>query len=122
VLDGAPGIPLEPLAIEVFRHDPKLNDQVARKVFGFDLGPLLSPQPNERASFWPMMIRASGRQSGISHKNRLVWDAMMSSAAPSCTYQHIMLISDGPGASTKNIENDPRPMQSRPRAFGFDAV
>jgi hypothetical protein len=47
ILDDAPRIPFEPLAIEVFRHDPKLNDKVAREVLGFGFAALLSPETEQ---------------------------------------------------------------------------
>ena len=55
-----PGIALVPLPIEVFGHEPELDDEVARQVFRLGLAPLLPPEAEEGAgSSSPMMIRAS---------------------------------------------------------------
>src|SRR6516165_1708986 len=47
VVDDLPGIALEPVAVEGLGHDPELDDEVAREVFGLDLAPLLAPEAKE---------------------------------------------------------------------------
>ena len=47
VLDGMAGVALIPASVEVLGDRAKLNDQVVREIFWFDLAALFPPQPNE---------------------------------------------------------------------------
>jgi hypothetical protein len=38
------GVAFEPVPVERLRHDPKLDDEVAGKVFWLDLAPFFPPQ------------------------------------------------------------------------------
>ena len=44
----APSLAFEPAAVQFFCHDPELNHEIGGKIFGFDLAPLLLPEPNQR--------------------------------------------------------------------------
>ncbi len=47
ILEDLPGIALEPVPIEIFGHNPELNDEVSGEVFGLDFPRLLFPQPQQ---------------------------------------------------------------------------
>ena len=47
------GISFEPLAVEVLRDDPKLDNQVAGEVLRFDFSTLLAPEAEERGFVLP---------------------------------------------------------------------
>jgi hypothetical protein len=41
------GVAFEPVAVEGFGHDPKLDDEVARQILRLNLAAFLPPQPDE---------------------------------------------------------------------------
>ena len=42
-----PGVAFIPAAVEILGDGSKLDDQIVRKVFWFNLAPLFAPQPNQ---------------------------------------------------------------------------
>jgi hypothetical protein len=69
-----PGIGLIPAPVQVLGCNTKLDNEIAREVFGFDFTPLFAPQPGRAASSVPIMIGASDppmkwrRSPGFFHK------------------------------------------------------
>jgi len=53
------GIGFVPALVQFLGKIAKLDDQVARKILGFDFAPLLPPQAEEGGFISPIMIRAS---------------------------------------------------------------
>jgi len=53
ILEGLAAVALEPVPVKRLRHDPKLDDEVAREVFAFDFAPLFAPEADQRGLVLP---------------------------------------------------------------------
>jgi hypothetical protein len=54
-----PGVSLIPAPVQILGRDPKLDNEIARKILRLDLAALFQPQAEEGGFIVALMIRAS---------------------------------------------------------------
>jgi hypothetical protein len=77
--DAPPGVALVPGAVQLFRRDPELHDEIAGRIFWLGLSPFLAPESNQgrrsRARnsskrYYHPTCRAHGRRDVNDHGER----------------------------------------------------
>ena len=89
--DYLAGIGLIPAPIEIFGHNPKLDDEVARQILRLDLAALLPPEPQQGEFIVPHnnpSVRAADERALVDNFGHAIYDTPPSGSAQTndCMY------------------------------------